>query len=293
MTTQEFQKTVDAQTEKTRQVELSSIMDELEAKIAEIGGKAKEIGLSVDECTSVRSRLIAAAEHRWMLTRYASLDTSFAERNLYYVLTRDEKNPSEVRLKGLLNGTGLDDDSEAEASKKTEKIVLLPEFVTVWDSYEDWRDRYEREERWTRDNWSANGRNGYELPPVRVGGEHYGRTRVYVTTKYPDGITDPMFKRMRKALAFSRMFDVNLLDRDITDPRREGASDSFGLLWCPKPEAWSVTKTPPRPDGDPAILFKTGGKTYLVGYFDTPDERPIDDMIREFSEGELPRKGKK
>jgi len=286
MTTAEFRTVVDAQTEKPREDDLAGIVDQLKERIGEVTAKARDIGLNAEECDSLRERLVAAAEYRWMMTRYASIDLSFAQRSLSYLVGRDESRPDQVVMRGLV--------SDDYVPKKTETVVQLPEYVTVWDDLRDWQSRYSEATGWNaRESvYSANQRSGYDLPPVRVGGVHYSRTRVYVTTKYPDGITSEMFDRMRKAKAFSRMFGVYLLDRGI-EGRLERERDEFGLLWCPSPDRWVASKEPPRVEGDPAILFRSGGRVYLVGYFDTPDERSLDAMIREFSQGDLPRKGRK
>lgn len=288
MTTQEFQATVNKYAEPVQEVETASILDELEQKLTEIEAKAREIGLNGSECTAVRSRLLDAAERRWMRTRYASLDLAFAQKNLTYLLARKENAYDDVELRYDPNGF--------DEPKKTEVTVLLPEFVEVWDSFREWKRLYDtREQGWSRNEgrYSANNRNGYEINPLRVGGVSYSRKRVFISTKYPDGITDEMFKRMRKVDAFNRLFRVSLLDRGIEDDQDDRMSDDFGLLWCPKPETWVVSDTPPRPEGDPAILYRSNGTVYLVGYFDTPDERSIDNLIREFSQGPLPKKGKK
>lgn len=279
MNTATFQKTVNAAAGKTRPAQLGKILRETAATIDETAAKARELGLSGSEIAGVRERLLDAAEARWMRTRYAALNLSFATGVQHFLVGRSAAN---LGKPAILRSVPAD----FQASKN-ECVVELPVFVQVWDNYGDWRERYTVEQpRWNdRGDFQVEVMNRAELPPLRSGGQHYRAIHLHISTKYPDGLTPAMFRLMRKACAYARLFDAALLDAGLIESERHESRDNLGLLWAPADAAWAVSGTPPRPAGDPAVLFQRGDAVYLVGYFDTPDEKPIDNLIREFTEG--------
>jgi hypothetical protein len=74
----------------------------------------------------------------------------------------------------------------------------------------------------------------------------------------------------------------------IDEYRNSERQPKVHVYWAPTLEALSVRTEPPRPKGDPAVVFSVGGASFLLDFYDAPDERPIEHLIREYSEGKLP-----
>jgi hypothetical protein len=114
----------------------------------------------------------------------------------------------------------------------------------------------------------------------------------------PDGITAAHVRSAREAVAHLMLAQSLLFARgiDLDDECRKGRYESGGigdakvaLIWAPNEDVLTLRSDPPRPAGDPAIVLEVVGHTFLLAFYDTPDERPIEHLIREFSEGKLPR----
>ena len=60
---------------------------------------------------------------------------------------------------------------------------------------------------------------------------------------------------------------------------------TFQTCWVPTKESIGVTKVPPVPPGDPALLVKFCDNHYLLGTWDIEDELQYEHYLREFSSG--------
>lgn len=292
MRTQEFQTAVNCQSRPpAHEPDLIAVVDGLAGRITDATRKAMEIGLSGDEISGLRHRLRHEAEVRWMRTRYATLDLSFMDgetNRKQFVIGRTDAAPDQVELKKVLA------PGEEVEHTKTCTVAALPVFVCEWMTFSQLREHFTPTQR---DGWRVpfpehRLRDHFHLPAVRLHGVHYRALAVTARVKMPEGITPDMFARVRRCIAFLELFDVLLLDRDMCEvpAHRRGhrtGDIEVGVLWAPVEEAWAFSTVPPRPAGDPAVVVRSGGTSYLVGYFDTPDEKPIDNLIREFSTGPL------
>jgi len=285
MKTADFRRTVNGAASRVVGGKPTAIVDELVVKLRELETKARDLGLSGTEIGGARTRLVAAAAERWMRTRYATLELSFTDRKQYFLVGRSPDNPAvPVILRPVAVGT---------APGKNETVIELPVFVTEWDGLDDWQKYYRATEHHGDDTARVRSPDAV-LPPARINGQHLSKIHIGARTRYPDGITPSMFGRMRRAMAYSRLFDATLMDRGLEDATGYNSNgNEIGILWAPNDDAWVLRGQPPRPAGDPAILFRRGDTVCLLGYFDTPDEKPIDALIREFSSGKLSRKGSK
>lgn len=284
MNTLEFQAAVNQHAAPaTGEADIIGIVNEWQQKRKELVEKARELGLERSDIRSVKDRLAREAEGRWMRTRYASLDLSFVEKmKQRFLLSRNADDLNQISIVGR-----VESDQEDTA---TSLIATVPVFLCEWDSLRDLKRRYKDEDAsyWRRE--SASVRVG-EIPKHRVGRNHYGARDVSMFARMPDGIDSRLFARVRRCLAYVHLFEAIAIDRGLLDTVSNDDSVQVGILWAPADDAWSVQATAPRPAGDPAILVRRGHSTpYLVAYFDTPDEKPIDHIIREFSEGPIKRK---
>lgn len=282
MNTKQFRKTVDDQCRQPKKGEAIQVVDDLEIALARVESSAKEIGLAGDEINGVKNRLIEEAQTKWMTTRYAVLDMSFADQSREVHFGRVEDNPRKFEFK----------DGEAPGAE----YGTLPVFVTLWDSLHDHESHYDEQEKGWRSGMKYEHYLG-TVARVRVGRDSFPPVRVEAVVSVPSGIDSEMFKRVRKCISFLRMFGLATFERGIERSSRREGEVEVGVLWCPTEESWSLKDEPIRPKGDPAVLVRHNKTVYLVGYFDTPDEKPIDNIIREFTSGKigkaLPKRGKR
>lgn len=63
-----------------------------------------------------------------------------------------------------------------------------------------------------------------------------------------------------------------------------GAEFGRTFLWLPRIEDLYIEQEIPVRD-DPAVLVTCGDRAHLVAFWDSPNEDPIEGLLREFSEG--------
>ena len=263
-----------------------AVVDGLAGKIADAVAKAKELGLGGDAIETVRCRFVREAEARWMRTRYATLDLSFTHGKRRVLLGRSAADPDQVEVRKWL-GPATGDEP---VGGREELVGAVPEFACLWNPYQRLRE-------WFSESGTSHYGHRFEFHHAvgafssgKVGGTHRPALRVEATARMPDGMTDRVFALARRCVAFLRLFDVMLFDREIADERTRVEQFEVGVLWAPAEDAWMFTGSPVRPKGDPAILVRrSDSECFLVGYYDTPDERPIEHLVREFSRGPLGR----
>lgn len=270
MLTKEFRKTVDDQAKfAPKDTDLIGILDDLEVSLRDVEGKAKSIGLASDEIDGVRTRLIVEAERKWISTKYPLLDLSFTNRRRDVVYGWNDKDDVELK-----NG------SEEGCCAGT-----LPVFTHVWGSVSDFENYFGHNE----DNHSSMEYDEFlgEIPRCKK----HPRRRVHATAKLPSGMSMALITKARRAICLANLFDVILFDRGLDRyDTRHNYNWQVGVLWAPTDEAWSLSHRTVRMKGDPAVMIgrdRANTDHYLVGYYDTPDEKPIDHIIREFTSGKV------
>lgn len=291
MTTAEFQKKVNFNAMPVQQKRSPhDILDELEVAVTRIRVEAVSLGMRADELDGVIDRLIVEAEKNWMQTQYAVLDLSFTESTRKVLIGPNENSKLIAKAWDTYDGD----------TPKGHAWFNLPNYVIHWDEFSDIIKTYHvglRED-------STYYRSGSPFLRVdlgiierwREGNIHHSRVNVQARLEIPSGMTQICLATVRQAIAFRDLFDIALFLRGLANTRRSrGHHDSdVGVLWGPIEEAWSFESQTIHPKGDPAILLKGRDEAtvYLLGFFDTPNERPIENIIREFSEGKVPKKMK-
>jgi hypothetical protein len=119
------------------------------------------------------------------------------------------------------------------------------------------------------------------------------RTNLTISAVLPDGIGQKQMKKAQVAIGHKHFARAVCychgidLEADLGRTRWDRRDSTVSVIWGPNADVLSFTQTPPRPAGDPAIVIDIGEETYLLDFYDTPDELPISNLIREFSEGKL------
>ena len=275
MQTEEFRKILHKFTTDPVSADPIEMVGQLQSKIDSAIKKATKLGFSGEEMRGVKRRFLIAAERNWMLARYPILNMEFADRKQRFLLARSFDGHGGIEMVGPAN--------DETVAGKGQVVVSLPVFVSVWEEYE------EMQRLFSVDNDSYHSRQFRQrcgrFEAYRDKGISHSRVDIGACVQMPSGITPAMFTRVRRALAYLQLFGVLLFDAGMADSGYD--QHQVGVLWAPTDEAWSFRGEAPRPKGDPAILLKSGDVVYLLGYFDTPDEKPIANLIREFTEGPL------
>lgn len=96
----------------------------------------------------------------------------------------------------------------------------------------------------------------------------------------------------RKALGYYHKIISDIYDNEITnDLYVEEASPTLEIIWIPTVESLNVkvdTVNIPAPKNyDPALLLKREDRYFLVGLWETDDELPFENILREFTVGNI------
>jgi len=266
-----------AATETTPAVRRGDILDELGGSIARVRAVAAEFGM--DAADRVK-QLIRAAEVRWMLCEWPTLDTSVmdaAEQTRY--VRRDE------------TGNALH-PAFVPAGPDTHE-VRVPVYVTLASGVDRWLSTGRFERAFQTGDGNAHQIRVGAVPRSRAGNRWLPELRVTARVAPPEGAT-VYAGRVRNCWADMVDFYTALLRAGVTNSPYTGTRNdevTVRVLWAPADDAWVVAGQPRRPAGDPAVLLRTEAATYLVALYDIPSEKPIDNIVREFTTGKLPRKG--
>lgn len=256
--------------------------------------QATSLGIGREGTKEARTKLARAFVRRWMMLRFAAIDLSFADRPWWVTARRSNgENTPKIVAASSEKPTG-------DIDPVTTCVGRISRFFSVYTSPEQFAlNRGEDADIEAIGKSNTAIRLG-TLSSGRRGSDSYRRVDVTVWAKVPDGICARHVRLVRKALAHYRLADALTCEAGIplTEEvqsqngrwtNRSGYPDSLIVLWAPLPEALAVEAEPPRPNGDPAVVVRLGGETFLLDFYDTPDEAPIEHLIREFSEGKLPK----
>lgn len=246
--------------------------------------QARDLGIGEAGAHEVRSKLAKAFVRRWMMLCYPAIDLSFTTSPWRLLVERNE-------------------DDNATVSEFTAGPVKNDPVLSCLTSVQ----RFFRTSVPVKD--FAFGTPEFRTPRVPAGslssgrrGKHsYRHMEIHVSAAVPEGITSDHVQRSRDALAHyaagrAAMYAKGIdLARELNSPAESYGvrqstkrSGRITVYWAPLPHALSVTLEPPRPKGDPAIVYTVADESFLLDFFDTPNEAPIEHLIREFTEGRLP-----
>ena len=245
---------------------------------------AMELGVGKEGLRDVRSKLYRAFVKRWMMMSYASVLTAFTERPWWLTLQRDESGIKIIRQSN---------EETFTSDPVLELVGSIPRFFSITCNALKFATGVE-----SRDDTDVCTQAVGAFDHGNRKGKGYREIDVMVSAKLPDGIQAKHVERARGALAHYT-FGTALLFRHGIDAFQEMKLDGYEakkkygyhvkFIWAPTVESLAITAVPPAPKGDPAVLFCVGGHSFLLDFYDTPDEQPIEHLIREFSEGRLTR----
>lgn len=261
-------------------VEPKTLVAEYEATRRKTMASAAELGIGERGLAEIRTKAAMAFFKRWMSSRYASLDLSFTSRKWYLKIERDQDNKCKV----------------VEAYNQMHDIGGDPALVTLVEVERFFEIAYDLHNFAFKplEDRRAEQRAG-ELRSTRKYGGMSSMT-LRVSAVLPDGIGERHVRlaqealghyHLARALCYSQGIDLRA---DLGGENYYRDSDQkIRVIWGPNVDVLTVMATPPRPAGDPAIVLALHGENYLLDFYDTPDEMPITNLIREFSEGRLPK----
>lgn len=248
----------------------------------------RSLGVGLNGAREVRGKLAAAFVRRWMMLRYPAIDLSFTTRPWWVRVERGEDAVVEVaEVSDVKPSTAV--DSVTGLVGKVERFFHASTTVAKFALGSDDDDDDE--------NLKAPRVSLGSMIAGRRGATHHRNADVFVSAAVPDGITPAHRQRARDAFAHYHVGIAALyakgidLKAEFAKPERYTSRDenapAITVFWAPLQHALSVTAEPPRPKGDPAIVFSVARQTFLLAFFDTPDEAPIEHLVREFTEGRL------
>jgi hypothetical protein len=267
--------------------------------------QADKLGVGKQGIIEIKDKLIRAFVDRWMKTRYASVDTAFTDREWWLRVERNDDNDLKITNSFFSKPPTSED-------RATVAFVKVKQFFNITFDCSDFvfgqeADDYEESGEFTvfrkggSSLTSSNPTSG-QFAASRKGGKTLTVMNANrVTAVLPDGINEKHVLLSHKALSHLRFASAALtaygidLTAELAPNMYHGngtESEFFKIrvIWAPNIDMLSMVAEAPRPKGDPAILVELLDKTYLLDFYDTPNEAPIEHLIREFSEGKLPNR---
>ena len=279
MTTAEFQSEFLSHASLPKADDPREIVADFVAKRSKALATAEKLGVGDEGTRNVRMKFAKAFVRRWMMRRFAALDLSFTERKWWLKIERTEPD-----------GATIVADYDSEPAAEVDRVmILIAEIDRFFHAETDainfaFKDVELRKERQYVGSFAHGKRDGV----------HYRNRDVMISAKLPDGLTDKHTKLVRQALSHYHLAralcyaeGVDLRDDLRETNYHEKTAPLLQLIWAPNRDCLSVQTRAPRPMGDPAVIFAVGGHSFLLDFYDTPDEQPIEHLIREFSEGSL------
>lgn len=232
----------------------------------------KRLHLSPSSLEETEVKCAGGFFKRWLGRRWPVLDTAFMGARRRVLLTRDGTNTISAEWDGRPSErpSAIDPAMQIEAQ--------MPVFIEALKGE-------------MKGQFSASIDLGGFVPrrSPRLAG-----AAVTAKTLCPKGINPTHLRKAKRfesdlfrGLAAVLRRGISLLD--IVGGkyrRREIPEIDVGVIWAPLAENWTFASEAIQPAGDPAVIARMLGTTYLLDFFDTPDERPIGNLIREFTEGE-------
>lgn len=247
--------------------------------------QAEEIGVGLGGQNELCVRCVQAFWRRWMMLRYASIDLAFADAKQWAYLARTSRTNVELRR---VSHSEPKDVERGPCDVVTQVNRFWFCELSATEFAFDGAEFLEESRRIAR---FAKGRHA---------GEYYPELDAWLHAAIPDGICERHRAATGHAVAWMAA-GTSALYRHGVDPYNEanrgkkyrGYRTSYdhgrvALIWMPTKDVLSVTASPPRPKGDPLLVYQYASRDFVLDFFDTPDEESIEACVREFSEGRLP-----
>lgn len=263
------------------------VMDEYIRTREKTLSTASELGVGYNGMIEIKSKAAHAFVKRWMMLRYASVDLSFIQDKKWWLrMERDVFN--NVTITGTF-------DFDVPPSEN-------PPFIAIGcvNRYFEVTEDIYAFAFGMREKGQVKQKAG-SFAASRKRNEPLAAMEVEVAASLPDGVgqkhvniarTAMSHFHLSKALLYARGIDLieELTGDKVNRWSRVETPGSVRIIFAPNRESLSVRVAPVRPKGDPAIILDLFDQHYLLDFYDTPNEAPIERMIREFSEGSLPKK---
>jgi hypothetical protein len=283
MTTAEFQAEFLSHATLPKPEDANAILADYTARRASALAQAKELGVGKDGAKEIRKKMATAFIKRWMMLQYARLDTAFIKRPWWLHVTRE--GDAATVAAAYDRDPGLTVDPVTGCVAKIERFFrakLDAEAFAFGKGVE---------------GLAVSRVTGPTLPHGKRGPKSYRSMDLSFTARLPDGICDRHVRLAQTAIGHYLTACAALCRHGIDFTSELLGEDRYyrsnamtvRVLWAPNHDMVSVTMTAPRPAGDPAIVLEVAGHSFLLDFYDTPDEQPIEHLIREFSEGRLNR----
>lgn len=201
---------------------------------------------------------------RWLAASYPVVDLSFTESVMELLVERAERGARIIGLK------------DREPIPPKEVVANVARFAIQ-------KDRGGRGEGAIFGNFPD--------PKCKLGAFHVHafqlnreKFRDYsgdINCNRPEGSPKSLLRKLRDVSAIAMEARAAAVRAGIN---LECATFGRTILWLPRLEDLYITEQIPVRD-DPAVLVTSGKHAHLVAFWDSPEENPIEGVLREFSEG--------
>lgn len=198
----------------------------------------------------------------WLGAHYPLVDLSFADSKIKLLIKRSSEGAHIVGL------------CDRDAEPPTEMTVSVSKYARQTDEARG-RELFSS----FPDPKHALGR--FIFPKFQLNREQFRSYDGTVNCNRPDGSPKSLCRKFRDVAAIGLEARAAAI-RGGTSV--EGPSYGRLFLWEPRIEDLYIEETIPVRD-DPAVLVTLGDRAHLIAFWDSPEENPIEGILREFSEG--------
>lgn len=127
----------------------------------------------------------------------------------------------------------------------------------------------------------------FSFPAFQKNREKFRDYSGHVCCNRPEGSPNSLIRKFRDIAAIMLEARAAAIRAGVGI---ESASLGRTFLWEPRLQDLYITEQIPVRD-DPAVLVTCGDRAHLVAFWDSPEENPIEGLLREFSEGSFENVG--
>lgn len=198
---------------------------------------------------------------RWIAAVYPIVDMSFTAEKLNLLVRRTEAGAEIIGVK------------DREPNEPTERVAAISKYAI-------------QRERGRSSLFAALPDPPCNLgtcsfPQFQLNRERYRSFVGNVRCNRPEGYPTCLRQRLRDVVALALEAHAAGIRAGVSVGQAEF---SRAILWAPRIEDMYIHEEIPVRD-DPAILVMSGERAHLIGFWDSPNENPIEGVLREFSEG--------